>query len=248
MTWLPTLTQIKTLYRANTTRYNRLMDDFNDFFIDPITERTLKHWSMYPSFLVIEGLVYIRCFNPSVEQGGFVLYRGVENNTMRKLSIEEIEKHFTSMMEVVDLSKPVRASKTTHYECSSKGDGRFSAFNAVLWTHQGRTIEQIYQGEIKGHDVGGTRWWLGKGKPAINGKGYDQLLDEYFSLWDTWCSNHRVWMHELHYLAACCNYNLSDGFATTAINQASALASWLNANHWDGITSLLESNHDENDT
>ncbi len=196
MTWLPTLTQIKTLYRANTTEVENLVRGRKES--KDAAKHTLKHWSMYPSFLVIEGLVYIRCFNPSVEEGGFVLYRDVENNTMRKLSIEEIEKHFTSMMEVVDLSKPVRASKTTHYECSSKG--------------------------------------------------YDQLLDEYFSLWDTWCSNHQVWMHELHYLAACCNYNLSDGFATTAVNQASALASWLNANHWDGITSLLEINRDENDT
>ena len=146
MTWLPTLTQIKTLYRANSTTVENLVRGRKES--KDAAQCTLKRWSMYPSFLVIEGLVYIRCFNPSVEQGGFVLYRDVENNTMRKLSIEEIEKHFTSMMEVVDLSRPVRASKTTHYECSSKGDGRFSAFNAELWTHQGRTIEQVYQCDV----------------------------------------------------------------------------------------------------
>ena len=83
---------------------------------------------------------------------------------------------------------------------------------------------------------------MGKGKPPINGKSREQLWEEYFALWYTWCNHHRVWMHELHYLAACFDYVLSDGYATGVINQARALAQWISTNHWDGISPLLESN------
>ena len=47
------------------------------------------------------------------------------------------------------------------YECGSKGDNRFSAFNAVL--RDGRAIEQHYQCDVKGYDPGGKNWKLGKG-------------------------------------------------------------------------------------
>ena len=51
------------------------------------------------------------------------------------------------------------------YECSSKGDSRFSAFNAIM--PDGRTIEQHYQCGVKGYQPGGTNWKLGKGKPPL---------------------------------------------------------------------------------
>lgn len=40
------------------------------------------------------------------------------------------------------------------YEVSSKGDKRFSAFNAIL--SDGRSIEQHYQCDVKGYNIGGT--------------------------------------------------------------------------------------------
>ena len=51
------------------------------------------------------------------------------------------------------------------YEVSSRGDRRFSAFVARL--PEGRTIEAVYQCDIKGYDPGGTNWRLGKGKPPL---------------------------------------------------------------------------------
>ena len=48
------------------------------------------------------------------------------------------------------------------YEVSSKGDKRFSALYARML--DGRTIEEHYQCDVKGYDVGGTNWKLGKGK------------------------------------------------------------------------------------
>ena len=47
------------------------------------------------------------------------------------------------------------------YECSSKGDARFSAFRARM--PDGRSIEEWYQCDVKGYDPGGTAWRSGKG-------------------------------------------------------------------------------------
>ena len=49
------------------------------------------------------------------------------------------------------------------YQCSSKGDTRYSAFFAKL--EDGRSIEQHFQCDTKQYDPGGTNWKLGKGKP-----------------------------------------------------------------------------------
>ena len=45
-------------------------------------------------------------------------------------------------------------SRRGGYECSSKGDKRFSAFTARL--PDGRTIEEHYQCDIKSYEPGGT--------------------------------------------------------------------------------------------
>ena len=63
------------------------------------------------------------------------------------------------------------------YECSTRGDRRFSAFTALL--HDGRTIEQHYQCDIKGYQPGGRNWRLGKGKPPIR---QTDLWEEYLSM------------------------------------------------------------------
>src|SRR5574343_1977535 len=194
-------------------------------------------WTMFPSFLVVDGKVLHRRFTASIAKDHAVnhlnsaSYYSIES--VVTLSKEKIEEHFTKMMEAVDLTKKVCYAGSGHYECSTQGDARFSAFSATLPEYNNRSIEQVYQCDIKNFDIGGTEWRKGKGRPPINGKSREQLWEEYFSLWDTWCSNHRVWMHELHYLAACFDYVLSDGYATGVINQARAdrKSTRLNSSH-----------------
>lgn len=109
------------------------------------------------------------------------------------------------------------------YECSSKGDKRFSAFNAVL--KDGRSIEQHYQCDIKGYDPGGKDWRLGKGKPSLRDL---DLYTEYLNLWIAWAHEHLPLMRELYHAARKQEYVLSDRFATSEINQARALSDVLN--------------------
>lgn len=110
------------------------------------------------------------------------------------------------------------------YEVSSKGDKRFSALNARLPNN--RTIEQVYQLDIKGYSPGGTDWKLGKGKPPLNPD--IDLWSEYLKLWRIWANENLPLMRELYSLAKEKNYTLSDCFATTDVNQAHALATILN--------------------
>ena len=110
------------------------------------------------------------------------------------------------------------------YECSSKGDRRFSAFCAAL--PDGRTIEQHYQCDVKGYQPGGRDWRLGKGKPPLDPN--KDLWMEYLALWQTWAQHNPELIAELSQIVATKHYNLTDMFATTPVNQARALAEILN--------------------
>ncbi len=110
------------------------------------------------------------------------------------------------------------------YECSSKGDARFSALNARL--PDGRTIEQHYQCDIKGYTPGGTNWKLGKGKPPLDPD--RDLWSAYFALWVIWAMQNPALIRELRNKAAEHGNVLSDCFASTPVNQARALAEILN--------------------
>lgn len=115
------------------------------------------------------------------------------------------------------------------YEVSSKGDNRFSAFNARFPIEylSGRTIEEIYQGDIKGYDIGGVNWKLGKGKPSLDVN--TNLWREYLTLWRLWSHLNIDLMRELYVNASYGGkYILSDLHATTDVNQAHALAECLN--------------------
>ncbi len=109
------------------------------------------------------------------------------------------------------------------YECSSVGDKRFSALNAVM--PDGRTIEMHYQCDVKGYDVGGTNWKLGKGKPPLSPI---NSWDAYLALWETWAKANPDLMKELRKGAEANEGYLSDVFASTNISQARALAELLN--------------------
>ena len=109
------------------------------------------------------------------------------------------------------------------YECSSAGDARFSAFQAIM--PDGRSIEAHYQCDVKGYDVGGTNWRRGKGKPPLTNV---CTWSAYLALWKTWAENNPNLMRELRTLAVAHNNTLTDRFAKTSISQARALAKILN--------------------
>ena len=110
------------------------------------------------------------------------------------------------------------------YECSSRGDKRFSALYARL--PDGRTIEEHYQCDVKGYQPGGTNWRLGKGKPPIDRS--KDMYAEYKALWLVWANSHKPEMRELFVAAKKHNGVLSDMFASGPISQARALADILN--------------------
>lgn len=116
------------------------------------------------------------------------------------------------------------------YEVSSKGDHRFSAFNARFPSEYfgGRTIEEIYQCCVKGYDPGGTDWRKGKGKPPLNLN--VNLWKEYLNLWMLWSSLNMGMMRELYINVSLPenNFVLSDMFSSSDVNQARALAECLN--------------------
>lgn len=111
------------------------------------------------------------------------------------------------------------------YEVSSRGDATFSAFYATM--PDGRSIEQHYQCDVKGYDIGGTNWRLGKGKPPLKPMTKDELWHAYLGLWRTWAASNPQKIEYLREKARLnCNV-LSDRFASTPINQARALATIL---------------------
>lgn len=109
------------------------------------------------------------------------------------------------------------------YECSTKGDTRFSALNARL--ADGRTIEEHYQCDVKGYAPGSRNWRLGKGKPPLEPR---DTWPEYLALWEQWAAANPYLMRELRVGACAYDNRLSDCFASTSINQARALAQILN--------------------
>lgn len=111
------------------------------------------------------------------------------------------------------------------YECSSKGDSRYSAFYAYL--ADGKSIEYHYQVHCKGYNS----ITEGKGKPTLNGQSRQELYEEYKELWRQWAKDNQELMIELAELASEEEYTLSDRFATTNINQARALCDLLNEMH-----------------
>ena len=113
------------------------------------------------------------------------------------------------------------------YEVSSLGDKRFSALFAKM--SDGRTIEAHYQCDIKGYDVGGTNWKLGKGKPPLKKMSQEQLREKYLELWLDWAKLNKKAVKELYKTMVKLNLDtLTDRFAKTNISQAWALSEIIN--------------------
>lgn len=113
------------------------------------------------------------------------------------------------------------------YEVSSRGDKRFSALYAKM--PDGRTIEQWYQCDIKGYDIGGTNWKEGKGKPSLIEYPKDEQWEMYLSLWKIWTIHNLTTIQDLQDTLKDVTV-FTDTFASSPINQARALA-WI-FNNW----------------
>lgn len=79
----------------------------------------------------------------------------------------------------------LKVGTAPYYECSSKGDKRFSAFYARLNCLGGKSIEDVYQASKIFEDGStGLHWREAKGKKPVNveevRKLYSELWDEYF--------------------------------------------------------------------
>ena len=124
------------------------------------------------------------------------------------------------------MGKEITWSRNQGYEVSTKGDRRFSAFVAQM--PDKRTIEQWYQCDVKGYDIGGHDWRLGKGKPPLFTYPGDHLWQLYLALWRIWAIHNSALVIELKDRAIGNDHMLCDRFATTEINQARALSTILN--------------------
>lgn len=107
------------------------------------------------------------------------------------------------------------------YECSSRGDKRFSAFYARL--EDGRSIEEHYQCDVKGYDPGGRNWRLGKGKPPLDTS--QDMFTAYCRLWYRYLRIRPELAKEIKIIAE--THELVDMFAgKSTVNQATAIT-WL---------------------
>lgn len=111
------------------------------------------------------------------------------------------------------------------YECSTKGDTRLNSFNARL--ADGRSVEEVYQCDVRQKVTGGTNWRLGKGEPPLDTS--KDLYAEYKELWRQWVlANFDIFKEVAS--SALTHYNgvISDMFANGPINQARALSDLMN--------------------
>lgn len=107
----------------------------------------------------------------------------------------------------------------TNYELSSKGDTRFSPLIAKL--ADGRTLEEVYQLDIKGYRSRTDNWRDGKGKPPLNGLTIDQLYIRFRSLLYSFLKDNPELLKD--FITISVQYeNFTDMFAHTKVNQARA--------------------------
>ena len=76
----------------------------------------------------------------------------------------------------------IKHGNPPYFECSSKGDRRFSAFSARIKQRGNRSIEELYQASKKFSD-GSTNlsWRKAKGRKPTN---IDEVRAFYGQLWD----------------------------------------------------------------
>lgn len=110
------------------------------------------------------------------------------------------------------------------YEVSSKGDKRFSAFYAKL--SNGKSIEEVYQLDLKGYRKITNNLKEAKGKPPLINISKEDLWIQYKELWKQYLENNPDLFDELKTLAS--GKVLTDMFASSDVSQARALCEILN--------------------
>ena len=159
---------------------------------------------------------------------------GTMSDEEYKQYMDLMEKHKLGIISISDSKKFKWARKASNgYEVSTKGDTRFSAFNAILKKgtklkdgkyelQRDWSIEEYYQVVIKGY--GSIR--EGKGKPPKTNLTKEQSYTEYRDLWKAWANQNPELIKELYDKTI--GKTLTDQFANTEINQARALSDILN--------------------
>ena len=110
-----------------------------------------------------------------------------------------------------------------YYECSSKGNKEYSAIYAKI---DNRSIEEIYQLDIKGYRGLVDHWSEAKGKPPLRDISEDELFLEYVELWRRYFKEHPELLEKIKKEAY--SKTITDMFGITPINQARAIAYILN--------------------
>ena len=113
-----------------------------------------------------------------------------------------------------------------YYECSSKGDKRFSAIFAKI---NGKSIEEIYQLDIKGYRGEVNHWKEAKGKEPKHIT-YEEAYKEYLKLWVEYFNNNPELYFEIREKSK--DKTITDMFGITPINQARAICDILNHSEW----------------
>ena len=130
-----------------------------------------------------------------------------------------------------------------YYECSSKGDKRFSAIYAKI---DNKSIEEIYQLDIKGYRGKVKHWKEAKGKPPIN-KTYEETYKEYLKLWIKYFNLNPHLYFEIREKVK--DKTITDMFGVTPVNQARAICDilnhpeWLKLNKGNNMSDFLNKKH-----
>jgi FMN phosphatase YigB (HAD superfamily) len=109
-----------------------------------------------------------------------------------------------------------------YFECSSKGDKRYSALYAKV---DGKSIEEIYQLDIKGYRSETDNWLDAKKKPPKN-KTIEEAYEEYKELWVKYFKENPELLEEIQEKAK--NKTITDMFGVSQVNQARAICEILN--------------------
>lgn len=110
-----------------------------------------------------------------------------------------------------------------YFECSSKGNKHYSALYAML---DGKSIEEIYQLDIKGYRGKVDHWVKAKGKPPLNKLTEDELYNKYIKLWQTYFKQHDDLY--INILEKAKGKTITDMFGVRPINQARAICDICN--------------------
>jgi len=109
-----------------------------------------------------------------------------------------------------------------YFECSSRGNKHYSALYAKI---DNKSIEEIYQLDIKGYRGKVDHWTKAKGKPTLNDN-EDTLYEEYIKLWQTYFKKHDdLYMNILEKAKG---KIITDMFGVRPINQARAICDLCN--------------------